>query len=646
MTVDPTPGAAYRAAFTQSVEDPDAYWLNAAKGIDWYREPSRAFDPDAGPYGRWFPDGELNTSYNALDRHVLAGHGDRIALIYDSPVVGKVREYTYENLLSRVARFSHVLADAGVAKGDRVLIYMPMMPQAVVAMLACARLGAVHSVVFGGFAAKELAVRIDDARPKVIITASGGIEPNRVVEYLPAVRDALALSEHTVETVVVKDRPEIPGNAEEYDGTTPGTRWWDWASRSIPSTPYPAIPVRATDPLYILYTSGTTGTPKGVVRDNGGHAVALEWSMRNIYDIGPGDVMFTASDIGWVVGHSYIVYAPLLAGATTIMYEGKPVGTPDAGAFWRVAEQHGAKAIFTAPTALRAIRRVDPEGTFAQGRDLSQLKTFFLAGERLDPETWQWAGDLLGKPVIDHWWQTETGWSIAANLRGLDPMPLKAGSPSVPVPGYRVEILDGKGRPLPAGTEGNIAIRLPLPPGSLPTLWGGDDRFASSYTNAFPGYYATGDSGYIDDDGYVYVMGRADDVINVAGHRLSTGSMEQSLLEHPALAEAAVVGAADQLKGQVPVGFVVTKADADISEEQLVKELVAQVRSDIGAVAAFRDAVVVPRLPKTRSGKVLRKTIREIVDGAPDVKIPATIEDLSVIDDIRAAAARLNAARS
>lgn len=639
------PGTAYRTAFDHSIDDPNAFWLEAAQGIDWYREPSRAFDPDSGPYGRWFPDGELNTSYNALDRHVLAGHGDRVALIYDSPVVGRVRTYTYEELLGRVARFAHVLADAGVAKGDRVLLYMPMMPQAVVAMLACARLGAVHSVVFGGFAAKELAVRIDDAKPKLIITASGGIEPNRVVEYLPAVRDALALAQHTVETVVVKDRPEIPGNAEEYDGTTPGTRWWDWASRSIPSTPYPAIPVRATDPLYILYTSGTTGTPKGVVRDNGGHAVALEWSMRNIYNVGPGDVMFTASDIGWVVGHSYIVYAPLLAGATTIMYEGKPVGTPDAGAFWRVAEQHRATVLFTAPTALRAIRRVDPDGALAAGRDLSSLHTFFLAGERLDPETWQWASDLLGKPVIDHWWQTETGWSICANLRGLDPMPVKPGSPSVPVPGYQVEILDGDGRPVPAGTEGNIAIRLPLPPGSLPTLWGGDDRFASSYASAFPGYYATGDSGLIDEDGYVYVMGRADEVINVAGHRLSTGTMEQSLLEHPALAEAAVVGAADELKGQVPVGFVVTTADSTISEADLIAELVARVRGDIGAVAAFRDAVVVPRLPKTRSGKVLRKTIREIVDGVADVKVPATIEDLSVIDDIRDAAARLNAAR-
>ncbi|WP_040168512.1 AMP-binding protein [Microbacterium gorillae] len=639
-------GARYAAAFERSMTDPEGFWLEAAQGIDWYREPTQAFDPDSGPYGRWFPDGELNTSYNALDRHVLAGHGDRVALIYDSPVVGKVREYTYENLLSRVARFSHVLADAGVAKGDRVLIYMPMIPQAVVAMLACARLGAVHSVVFGGFAAKELKVRIDDARPKVIITASGGIEPNRVIEYLPTVREAIETAEHRVETVVVKDRPEIPGTAAEFEGTTPGTQWWDWASRSIPTTPYPAIPVRATDPLYILYTSGTTGTPKGVVRDNGGHAVALQWSMKNIYDIDPGDVWFTASDIGWVVGHSYIVYAPLLAGATTIMYEGKPVGTPDAGAFWRVAEQHRVNALFTAPTALRAIRRVDADGEFAAGRDLSALRSFFLAGERLDPETWSWAGDLLGKPVIDHWWQTETGWAICANLRGLDPMPLKAGSPSVPVPGYRVEVLDGNGKPVPAGTEGNIAIRLPLPPGALPTLWGGDERFESSYTNAIPGYYATGDSGYVDEDGYVFVMGRADDVINVAGHRLSTGSMEQSLLEHPALAEAAVVGAKDELKGQVPVGFVVLKAGVDIPEDQLVNELVAQVRGDIGAVAAFRHAVVVPRLPKTRSGKVLRKTIRQIVDGDPDVRIPATIEEPAVIDDIREASERLRASMS
>lgn len=645
-----TPGEKYRAEYERSVLDREGFWLDAAKAIDWYREPSQAFDETAGPYGRWFPDAELNTSYNALDRHVLAGHGDRVALIYDSPVVGKVREYTYENLLGRVARFSHVLADAGVGKGDRVIIYMPMIPQAVVAMLACARLGAVHSVVFGGFAAKELAVRIDDAKPKVIITASGGIEPNRVVEYLPTISDALGIAEHTVETVVVKDRPEIPGNAEEFDGTTPGTRWWDWASRSIPTTPYPAIPVRATDPLYILYTSGTTGIPKGVVRDNGGHAVALAWSMANIYDIKPGDVMFTASDIGWVVGHSYIVYAPLLAGATTVMYEGKPVGTPDAGAFWRVAEQHKASVLFTAPTALRAIRRVDPEGALAEGRDLSSLRTFFLAGERLDPETWQWAGSLLDKPVIDHWWQTETGWSICANPQGLDPMPVKAGSPSVPVPGYQVEVLDASGAPVTAGEEGNIAIRLPLPPGALPTLWGaegsGDERFASSYTEAFDGYYATGDSGYLDEDGYLYVMGRADDVINVAGHRLSTGSMEQSLLGHPALAECAVVGAADELKGQIPVGFVVTKAGVTMSEDELARELVAQVRSDIGAVAAFRDVVVVSRLPKTRSGKVLRKTIREIVDGKADVMIPATIEEPATIDEIREAAARLNASRA
>ncbi len=650
MSSTQTPGATYRAAFERSVQDPEAYWLEAAQGIDWYREPTQAFDASSGLYGRWFPDGELNTSYNALDRHVFAGHGDRVALIYDSPVVGKVREYTYENLLSRVARFSHVLADAGVAKGDRVIIYMPMIPQAVVAMLACARLGAVHSVVFGGFAAKELAVRIDDAKPKVIITASGGIEPNRVVEYLPTIRDAVEMSAHRVETVVVKDRPEIPGSAAEYDGTTPGTQWWDWASRSIPTTPYPAIPVRATDPLYVLYTSGTTGIPKGVVRDNGGHAVALTWSMKNIFNIQPGDVMFTASDVGWVVGHSYIVYAPLLAGATTIMYEGKPVGTPDAGAFWRVVEQHKVAALFTAPTALRAIRRVDPDAALAGERDLSSLRTFFLAGERLDPETWQWASDLVGAPVVDNWWQTETGWPICANHQGLDPMPLKPGSPSVPVPGFFVEVLDSDGKPVAAGEEGNIAIKLPLPPGALPSLWGsgeaGAERFASSYTNAFPGYYATGDSGYLDDEGYLYVMGRADDVINVAGHRLSTGTMEQSLLEHDALAECAVVGAADELKGQVPVGFVVTKAGVDMSEEDLKKELVAQVRADIGAVAAFRDVVVVPRLPKTRSGKVLRKTIREIVDGKADVLIPATIEDLSVIDDVRAAAERLNAGRS
>jgi propionyl-CoA synthetase len=524
--------------------------------------------------------------------------------------------------------FAGTLRRFGVERGDRVVIYMPMIPEAVVAMLACARLGAVHSVVFGGFAAAELAVRIDDAKPKVIVAASCGIEPTRVVEYMPLVNRALELAAHQPAACIVKQREQAPADLVEDRDVD-----WDQAYKVGRADPAECVTVRATDPLYVLYTSGTTGKPKGVVRDNGGHAVALAWSFSNVYDMHAGQVWWTASDVGWVVGHSYIVYAPLLCGATTILYEGKPVGTPDAGAFWRVLSEYGVEGFFTAPTAIRAIKRDDPDGRLLAGHDLSRLRNVYLAGERLDPDTYFWATDRLGVPVVDHWWQTETGWPIAANLRGLQPMPIKPGSPTVPVPGYDVRILDPQGREQPRGTEGAICIRLPLPPGTLPTLWNDDDRFVESYLSAYDGYYVSGDGGSIDDDGYLYVMGRTDDVINVAGHRLSTGSMEAVLAAHPAVAECAVIGVADELKGQVPRGLVVKKSGADIDDDRLVQELVRAVREEIGPVAAFRQVSVVAALPKTRSGKILRKTMREIADGT-DVNVPSTIEDPSVLDDI------------
>ena len=627
----------FESVVARSTQDPSRFWLEAAGAIDWDVAPTIAVDDSDAPLYRWFPDARLNTSYNALDRHVLAGRGDDTALIYDSPVVLKKKRYSYSTMLDKVGRAAGMLAAAGVVAGDRVVIYMPMMPQAVVAMLACARLGAVHSVVFGGFAAKELASRLDDAKPRVIITASGGIEPDRVVEYLPAIVNALELAEHTVETVIVKNRPEVPGSAAEFEDATPGTRWWDWSSRSTDAVPHPPVSVAATDPLYILYTSGTTGSPKGVVRDNGGHAVAMAWSMRNVYDIGAGDVMWTASDVGWVVGHSYIVYGPLIAGATTVLYEGKPVGTPDAGAFWRVIDEHSVKTLFTAPTALRAIRKADPHAELSHGYDLSRLDAMFLAGERLDPDTWTWATALLQKPVIDHWWQTETGWAICASPRGIEHLPLRAGSPSFPLPGFAVSIVDEHGEQVPHLEEGNIVIDLPLPPGTLATLWQGDQRYIDSYLSAFPGRYLTGDSGYLDRDGYLYVMGRTDDIINVAGHRLSTGSMEQILAQHPAVAECAVVGVKDALKGQKPLGLVVLASGTTIEEAVLIAELVAMVREQIGAVAAFRDAVVVSALPKTRSGKILRKTMRQIFDG-DDYVVPPTIDDTRAITVIVEAA--------
>jgi propionyl-CoA synthetase len=621
-----SPMGTYRDAYTQSLTDPDGFWLGAASLVDWDRPPTRALDDSTAPLYRWFPDGRLNTCHNALDRHVADGRGDQPALIYDSPMTGAVTRYTYRELRDQVALFAGVLAGLGVAAGDRVIIYMPMVPQAVIAMLACARLGAVHSVVFGGFAPRELASRIEDARPKVIVAASCGLEPTRVVEYRPIIADAISYTMHSPDHVVVLQRDQAPAEL------APGDVDWDEAMRD--ASPVDCVPVAATDPLYILYTSGTTGKPKGVVRDNGGHAVALAWSLHNVYDVHAGDIWWTASDVGWVVGHSYIVYAPLIVGATTVLYEGKPVGTPDAGAFWRVISEHKAKALFTAPTAFRAIKRADPEAKLLADHDLAVFRTLFLAGERLDPETYHWASEHLGVPVVDHWWQTETGWPICASPRGLEELPIKPGSPSVPIPGYDVRILDQSGAELPPGQEGAIAIKLPLPPGTLPTLWGDDERYIESYLSQYPGYYLTGDGGFIDADGYVFVMGRTDDVINVAGHRLSTGSMEAVLAAHPAVAECAVIGVRDSLKGQLPRGFVVLKAGVSIDEAILRDELVASVRREIGPVAAFRDVSVVDGLPKTRSGKILRKTMRGIADGR-DEPVPSTIEDPSVLDALR-----------
>jgi propionyl-CoA synthetase len=556
---------------------------------------------------------------------VAAGRGDRIALVHDSPLTGTQRSITYAALLDEVARFAGVLSDLGVGRGDRVIVYLPMIPEAAVAMLACARLGAVHSVVFGGFAPAELAARIDDAEPRVIVTASCGLEPNRVVEYKPMVDEALALATHAPAATVVLQRPQA--------SAAMGARDVDWHERMAVAVAHDPVPVRATDPLYILYTSGTTGRPKGVVRDNGGHAVAMAWSFANVYGMGPDDTWWAASDVGWVVGHSYIVYAPLICGATSVMYEGKPVGTPDAGAFWRVVAEHGVAGLFTAPTAIRAIKKEDPAGALVAQYDISRLRTLFLAGERLDPDTYHWATQRLGVPVVDNWWQTETGWPIAANLRGLEPMPIKPGSPTVPVPGYDVRVVDAEGSDVPAGADGAIVIGLPLPPGTLPTLWGDDQRYIDSYLSAYPGCYTTGDGGYLDEDGYVYVMGRTDDVINVAGHRLSTGSMEAVVAAHPQVAECAVIGVQDDLKGQVPRAFVVLKSGVVADPDALQREVVAAVRDQIGPVAALKQVVIVPGLPKTRSGKILRRTMRGIADGRPE-PVPSTIEDRGVLDAI------------
>jgi propionyl-CoA synthetase len=623
----------YEEVYARSLADPEGFWADAAEAIDWVRRWDRVRDAAAPPAGRWFVGGVLNTCHNALDHHVAAGRGEQPALVWDSAMTGAVARLTYRELRDEAARCAGALAALGVGRGDRVLLYMPMVPEAVVAMLACARLGAIHSVVFGGFAAPELAARIDDARPRVLVTASCGLEPGRVVPYQPMVEGALARASWRVAHGLVLQRP-----AERF--VLRAGRDHDWHEALAAAAPADPVPVAATDPLYVLYTSGTTGRPKGVVRDHGGHAVALLWSLRHVYGMAPGEVFWAASDIGWVVGHSYIVYAPLLLGCTTVLYEGKPVGTPDAGAFWRVAARHGVDVLFTAPTALRAIRREDPEGRLLDRTALGRLRALFLAGERADPDTVEWAQRLLGVPVVDHWWQTETGWPIAADPLGIEALPVKPGSPTRAVPGYDVRILDDAGRVLPAGATGHIALRLPLPPGCLPTLWNDDAGFRRAYLERFPGYYQTGDAGHLDSDGYLWVMGRTDDVINVAGHRLSTGAMEEVLARHPDVAECAVIGVADPLKGQTPLGLVVLKAGVARDPEAVAGELVARVRAEIGPVAAFKQAAVVPCLPKTRSGKILRGTLRRIADAEP-WGVPPTIEDPGALEEAREALRRL-----
>ena len=620
----------YHEVYAHWQRDPAGFWADVAREIDWYEPAKQVFDKDAGIYGRWFVGAMCNTCHNAVDRHVAGGRGAQPAIIYDSPVTGTKRSVTYAELLDEVRALAAILQDFGVAKGDRVILYMPMVPEAIFAMLACARIGAIHSVVFGGFAAKELATRIDDCRPKLILSASCGIEPGRVVQYKPLLDQAVALAKHKPQACVILQRPQAQAEMA-------GGRDHDWAAlrdKALREKKSAAcVPVLATDPLYILYTSGTTGIPKGVVRDNGGHLVALKWSMKNFYDIDPGEVWWCASDIGWVVGHSYIVYAPLFHGATSVLYEGKPVGTPDAGAFWRVVSDHGAVALFTAPTAFRAIKKEDPEGKFIARYDLAKFRTLFLAGERADPPTVEWAEQKLHKPVIDHWWQTETGWCIAGNPVGLGQLPVKYGSACVPMPGYTIDAVDERGKKLPANKIGSIVVKLPLPPASFPTLWQQDDRFKESYLAEFPGYYKTADAGFLDEDGYVYVMSRTDDIINVAGHRLSTGGMEEILAGHPDVAECAVVGISDALKGEVPCGFVVLKAGVDRASADIEKEIVALVREKIGPVAAFKLAIIVARLPKTRSGKILRGTMKKIVDG-DEWNMPATIDDPVVLDEI------------
>ena len=617
---------AYEACYRESLEHPETFWAHAAGDLHWDRRWKRVLDDSHRPIYRWFAGGELSTCYNALDRHVESGRGGQAALIYDSPVTGTIRSFTYTELRDAVAVFAGALQRQGVGRGDRVVIYMPMIPEAVIAMLACARLGAIHSVVFGGFAARELATRIDDARPKVLVAASCGIERNRVVPYKPLVDEALRIAAHPAERCIVFQRPQCRAEL-----TRPRDLSWDTALEG--ARPVPCAVVQATDPLYVLYTSGTTGVPKGVVRDHGGHAVALLWSMKHIYGVTAGDVFWAASDIGWVVGHSYIVYGPLLAGCTTVLYEGKPVGTPDAGAFWRVINAHGVKALFTAPTAIRAIKREDSQGARMRDYDLRGFRTLFLAGERCDPDTLEWAREHLGVPVVDHWWQTETGWAIAANCMGLEPLPIKPGSANKAVPGYDVRVLDDTGRACPAGKIGNVVIKLPLPPGCLPTLWQNDAGFVSSYLSTFPGYYLTSDAGYVDEDGYVFIMSRTDDIINVSGHRLSTGGMEEVLAGHPDVAECAVIGVADPLKGEVPVGLVVLKAGVSRAAEEISAELVARVRERIGPVASFKTAVIVGRLPKTRSGKILRGAMKQIADGVT-CTVPATIEDAASLEDV------------
>ncbi|MGN6550402.1 MAG: propionyl-CoA synthetase [Pararhizobium sp.] len=623
----------YFDAYAEWKADPDGYWAAAGAAIDWFTPAERTFDPHAGIYGRWFAGATTNTCHNCVDRHVANGRAKQAAFIYDSPVTGTKRTISFEDLLREVKALAAVMQDHGVAKGDRVIIYMPMVPEATFAMLACARLGAIHSVVFGGFAANELATRIDDCRPKLIISASCGIEPGRTVAYKPLLDQAIEIARAKPEACIILQRRQktcelVPGRDRDYEELMAAARV---AARDVA-----CVPVEATDPLYVLYTSGTTGQPKGVVRDNGGHMVALLWSMQKMYGVAPGETFWAASDIGWVVGHSYIVYGPLLNGNTSIIFEGKPVGTPDAGTYWRIIAEHGVVAMFTAPTAFRAIRKEDPKGEEVGKYDLSTFRTLFLAGERADPDTIRWAENALKVPVIDHWWQTETGWTIAGNPAGLGLLPVKLGSPAVPMPGYDVQVLDDAGHPVPAGTLGNIVVRLPLPPGSLPTLWNADQRFRDAYLEEFPGYYKTADAGFVDEDGYLFIMARTDDIINVAGHRLSTGGMEEAVATHPDVAECAVVGIADPMKGQVPAGFIVLNRGVNRPPTEIEAEVVTIVRERIGPVAAFKTVMTVDRLPKTRSGKILRATIQKIADREP-WKLPATIDDPALLDEITTA---------
>ena len=621
--------SSYDEAYSRSMSDPDGFWAEAAEAVFWIKKWDSVLSSPQPEFYRWFEGAQMNTCYNAIDRHIESGRKDQLAIIYDSPVTGVVKKITYGELLTAVSLVAGMLKKSGVEKGDRVIIYMPMITETLFAMLACARIGAVHSVVFGGFAPNELAIRIDDAKPKVILSATCGIEPKGAIAYKPLLDKAIELSTHKPQKCFIFQRPQVKAKL------IPG-RDVDWQEALQGVKPAGCVNVAATDPLYILYTSGTTGIPKGVVRDNGGHAVALLWSMKNIYGIEPGDVYWAASDVGWVVGHSYIVYAPLLYGATTIMYEGKPVGTPDPGAFWRVINEHKVKVLFTAPTAFRAIKKEDPSGSFIKKYDISCLKYLFLAGERLDPDTYHWAANFLHIPVIDHWWQTETGWAIAANCMGIEQLPVKAGSPTKPVPGYNIKVLDENAGELPNGAEGTIAIKLPLPPGCLTTLWEKDDAYVSSYLRTFEGYYSTGDGGFKDEDGYIYIMGRVDDIINVAGHRLSTGGMEEVVAKHPDVAECAVIGVDDQLKGQVPVGFAVLKAGVSRNNADIQKEIVGMIRDQIGALACLKDITIVARLPKTRSGKILRSTMRKIADGK-EYNVPSTIEDPAVLGEIQGA---------
>ena len=619
----------YAQIYRDATLDKAGFWLDAAAEIDWVKAPQTGLDEHNPPFYRWFPDGEMNSCFNAVDRHVLAGRGGRNAIIYESPITGHKSTLTYAKLQQQTAKFAGMLAGIGVEKGDRVIIYMPMIPQAVVAMLGCARLGAIHSVVFGGFAAAELAKRIDDCTPKVIISASCGHEPGRIVEYKPLLDGAIELASHKPDHCVIVQREALEANLV-------AGRDLEWNAALDVATELPPVPLQATDPLYILYTSGTTGQPKGVVRDNGSHAVALHWSMRHIYDMRPGDVYWAASDIGWVVGHSYVVYAPLFFGCTSILFEGKPVGTPDAGVFWRIISEHKVKALFTAPTAFRAIKRADPDGVFLKDYNTSCLKYLFLAGERADPDTISWAENQLGVPVIDHWWQTETGWSICANPMGIEHLTVKLGSPSLPMPGYEIDIMDADGAVLPAGELGAIAVKLPLPPSCLTTIWGADDAYVEKYLTRFPGYYETGDAGYCDEDGYFYIMARTDDVINVAGHRLSTGQLEEVLADHPDIAECAVIGVADQLKGQLPLGLICLYPNCNRLQGDIMTEAITLVKDRVGRVSSFNLIVVIDRLPKTRSGKILRGTIAKIADGE-NWNMPATIDDPAILGEIKTA---------